>query len=70
MMYLPCMFAHQMRHVHAGVAARLSVVAATNRPHAIDAALRRPGRFDREVAVATPDPQVGICQPGFFQWAL
>ncbi len=40
------------------MAARLSVVAATNRPHSIDAALRRPGRFDRELAVSTPGPQV------------
>lgn len=30
------------------------VVAATNRPDALDAALRRPGRFDREVAVGVP----------------
>ncbi|KAK9854458.1 hypothetical protein WJX84_002500 [Apatococcus fuscideae] len=41
----------------ADVAARLSVVAATNRPHSIDAALRRPGRFDRELAVSTPGPE-------------
>eukprot|EP00959_Pyramimonas_sp_CCMP1952_P111173 2325634-Pyramimonas_sp.AAC.1 len=31
----------------------LVVVAATNRPNAIDRALRRPGRFDREVRSAT-----------------
>ena len=31
------------------------VVGATNRPHALDAALRRPGRFDREVAVTAPN---------------
>lgn len=30
------------------------VVAATNRPSAVDPALRRPGRLDREVAVAPP----------------
>jgi transitional endoplasmic reticulum ATPase len=33
---------------------QLVVVAATNRPNAIDPALRRPGRFDREVRVAMP----------------
>jgi cell division protease FtsH len=31
------------------------VLAATNRPDALDAALRRPGRFDREVTVPLPD---------------
>ncbi|KCV68022.1 hypothetical protein H696_05490 [Fonticula alba] len=31
------------------------VVAATNRPDAVDPALRRPGRFDREVGIAPPD---------------
>jgi cell division protease FtsH len=31
------------------------VLAATNRPDALDPALRRPGRFDREVLVALPD---------------
>lgn len=30
------------------------VVGATNRPNAIDPALRRPGRLDREVAVSVP----------------
>lgn len=30
------------------------VIGATNRPDAIDEALRRPGRFDREVEIATP----------------
>jgi transitional endoplasmic reticulum ATPase len=34
------------------------VIAATNRPEAIDEALRRPGRFDREIIVGVPD------QPG------
>ena len=34
------------------------VIAATNRPEAIDEALRRPGRFDREIVVGVPD------QPG------
>ena len=31
------------------------VIAATNRPNAIDPALRRPGRFDREIEVPPPD---------------
>ncbi|XP_027543991.1 spermatogenesis-associated protein 5-like protein 1 [Neopelma chrysocephalum] len=30
------------------------IVAATNRPDALDPALRRPGRFDREVIIGTP----------------
>ncbi|GBC08064.1 hypothetical protein RclHR1_00790014 [Rhizophagus clarus] len=34
---------------------RLVVIAATNRPNAIDPALRRPGRFDREVGVDVPN---------------
>ncbi|MGA3020638.1 MAG: CDC48 family AAA ATPase [Candidatus Micrarchaeales archaeon] len=31
------------------------VLAATNRPEAIDPALRRPGRFDREIEIRIPD---------------
>ncbi|MEM1508854.1 MAG: CDC48 family AAA ATPase [Thermofilaceae archaeon] len=31
------------------------VIAATNRPNAIDPALRRPGRFDREIEISVPD---------------
>ncbi len=31
------------------------VIAATNRPNAIDPALRRPGRFDREIYIPIPD---------------
>lgn len=30
---------------------RVVVIAATNRPNAIDPALRRPGRFDREIEI-------------------
>lgn len=32
------------------------VVAATNRPDSIDSALRRGGRFDKEIAMPIPDP--------------
>jgi transitional endoplasmic reticulum ATPase len=32
------------------------VMAATNRPNSIDPALRRFGRFDREVDIGIPDP--------------
>jgi transitional endoplasmic reticulum ATPase len=31
-------------------------MAATNRPNSIDPALRRFGRFDREVDIGIPDP--------------
>ncbi len=34
---------------------RVIVIGATNRPNAIDPALRRPGRFDREIEVKVPD---------------
>ena len=34
---------------------KVVVIAATNRPNAIDPALRRPGRFDREIEIKVPD---------------
>jgi len=36
---------------------KVVVIAATNRPNAIDPALRRPGRFDREVEINVPDKE-------------
>ncbi len=33
------------------------VIGATNRPHGVDPALRRPGRFDREIEIPLPDKQ-------------
>ena len=34
---------------------RVIVIAATNRPNALDPALRRPGRFDRELEIGVPN---------------
>ena len=34
---------------------KVIVIAASNRPNALDAALRRPGRFDREIEIRVPD---------------
>lgn len=38
-----------------GQRGQVIVVAATNRPDAIDPALRRPGRFDREIEIGVPN---------------
>ncbi|VVB77704.1 VCP-like ATPase [uncultured archaeon] len=40
---------------------KVVVIGATNRPNSIDQALRRPGRFDREVEIRAPD-KVGRLQ--------
>ncbi len=46
----------QMLSLMDGLEARgkVIVIAATNRPNAIDPALRRPGRFDREIEIKVP----------------
>lgn len=36
------------------------VIGATNRPDAIDPALRRAGRFDREIALGIPDKDARV----------
>ncbi len=36
---------------------KVVVIGATNRPNSIDPALRRPGRFDREVEISVPDKE-------------
>ena len=40
-----------------GARGNIIVIGATNRPNAIDPALRRPGRFDREVEIGVPDKE-------------
>ncbi|KAH9015299.1 AAA family ATPase [Lactarius hengduanensis] len=45
----------EMDGVDSADGVRVVVVATTNRPNAIDPALRRPGRFDREIEIGVPD---------------
>ncbi|KJA16309.1 hypothetical protein HYPSUDRAFT_47520 [Hypholoma sublateritium FD-334 SS-4] len=40
--------------------ARVVVIGTTNRPNSIDPALRRPGRFDREIEIGVPDAEARL----------
>lgn len=42
------------------VNSKVVVIAATNRPNTIDPALRRPGRFDREIEIGIPDAKARL----------
>lgn len=46
------------QHPCAAGSGHLVVVAATNRPNAVDPALRRPGRLDREIEIPVPGVKV------------
>ena len=49
-----------------GGGGRVVVVGTTNRPNAIDPALRRPGRFDREIEIGTSPPSLSSTSSSFF----
>ena len=51
----------EMDGVGEDVGERVIVVATTNRPNAIDPALRRPGRFDREIEIGEADLSTSWC---------
>ncbi|KAI9142795.1 P-loop containing nucleoside triphosphate hydrolase protein [Paraphysoderma sedebokerense] len=47
---------HSMdRNSNKSLQPRIVIIASTNRPHTLDPALRRPGRFDREIQIMPPD---------------
>ena len=39
---------------------KVVVIGATNRPNSLDPALRRPGRFDREISISVPDKRARL----------
>ncbi|KAK7461902.1 AAA+-type ATPase [Stygiomarasmius scandens] len=43
-----------------GEESKVVVIGTTNRPNAIDPALRRPGRFDREIEIGVPDAEARL----------
>ncbi|KAM5233970.1 ATPase family gene 2 protein homolog A isoform 2-T2 [Hipposideros larvatus] len=43
-----------------GSKGRVLVLGATNRPQALDAALRRPGRFDKEIEIGVPNAEARL----------
>lgn len=59
MLWYRCVFCAQEGH-----SGQLLVLGATNRPHALDPALRRPGRFDKELEIGVPgaDGRMDILQ--------